>query len=189
MKRLSIGGAIACAIFALAFFNNLARAGSGGQELVCMEYRNVAGDVMVFRHRGFSQEQVIGSVRDELPKHFRDRVKSVIEEGYKWPRGDEDFRVYVFLECVKNRWQSSAVADQEVSAPSPQHLHHVKSQKFACENIAATAEHMEWEFKNTEIRPEHYVNHGVLARLVARCMKDKEVVRACVMRYCMGQPA
>jgi hypothetical protein len=140
MKRLSFGAAIACALFALAFLQNAARADHGGHGENCENWREPSQTVIHFRHNGIPERHVrivISKVLD-LPAPVQARVSRIIDEAYKW-RGEMEFGQYIVDLCGK-AWisdEEAAPAEPESRVPSPESrvlLVKVKGQPMACRN-------------------------------------------------------
>lgn len=145
----------------------------------CEMYKAIAEDVMMFRDKGYSLEYVDSMINQNQEQHVIDNMKSIIEQGYVWPRGREDFKDWIYQMCKAKGWQSQAYIEMHPVA---------SSQKLYCENIATVAESMERDFQFRDIRPEHFKNEGQakLAMEVEHCVNNREQVRACVMRRCLG---
>lgn len=129
------------------------------------------------RMEGMTQENLTEHARTspKLPDERRPKALELIVEAYAAEDVKAWFQGYWFA-CMGTK-----------PLPESTTLLPVKSQKFYCDHIAAIARSMEWDFRNTEIRPEHYVNQHALAQTVDRCMKAGEKVRDCVVSWCMGQ--
>jgi hypothetical protein len=218
MKRLSIGAAIACAIFAFAFFNNLARSavdeagstytGSGGQQqaLECGGWARFAGSLITLRYKGVSQDHLLLVIHQigNVPDEAEPKLKSVVAEAYRWPTDPERLQAFVHAQCMKGWPESHSDAGPALDEfrqrvrESLRNAHQeferdvwpVKSQQWYCDAVGAVAESMDSGFRSSEFTIEQIVNEHQkrIAELAVFCRRANEPIRKCAVRRCMERP-
>jgi hypothetical protein len=217
MKRLSIGAAIACAIFAFAFFNNLSRAavdeagsaytGSGAQQqqaAECGAWARFSGAVMRLRDQGVSREHLALVIQEigNVPEEAKPKLDAVVARSYAWPHGQDTLQMRIHQQCMKG-WppapESSSDAGldklrkalRESLRDGRQEFELVKSQQWYCDAVGAVAESLDSGFRSSAFTIEHIVNEHQkrIAELAVFCRKANEPIRQCAVRRCMERPA